>query len=60
MYFPRSYITCFTLLSKSFGRDRGRTYCNNKIESLVVSKVDQKKKILKGYIWLIYKYILPK
>ena len=29
MYLPRLYITCFTLLSKLSGRQRGRTYCIN-------------------------------
>ena len=43
MYLPRSYRTCLTLLSKSSGRDRGRTYYNNKNESLVVSKVEKNK-----------------
>jgi hypothetical protein len=42
MHFPRLYITCLTLLSKFFGRDRGRTYCNNKIVSLFFAKVDKK------------------
>ena len=43
MYFPRSYITCLTLLSKLSRRDRGRTYCNNiKIVSLNFSKSRQK------------------
>ena len=31
------------LLSKSSRRDRGLAYCNNKNESLFVSKVDKKK-----------------
>ena len=29
MYLPRLYITCLTLLSNLFGRERGRTYCIN-------------------------------
>jgi hypothetical protein len=44
MYLPRSYIACLMLLSKSFGRDSGRTYCNKKNELLFVStKVDKNK-----------------
>ena len=52
MYFPRSYMTCLTLLSKLSGRDRGRTYCNNKIIITlffpkVGKKVDQQHAIYK-------------
>ena len=39
MYFPISYITCLTLLSKFSRRDRGITYCNNEIVSLFFPKV---------------------
>ena len=43
MYFPRLYITCLTLLSKLFERERGRTCCNNiKTTSFFKQRVEKK------------------